>query len=43
MTAPQEEEVAPTEPVDVAAVEVLTEKKEGEEGEAAAAPEKKEE
>lgn len=42
VTAPQEEEVAPTEPVDVAAVEVLTEKKEGEEG-APAAAEKKEE
>ncbi|MFA6024484.1 MAG: 50S ribosomal protein L25 [Candidatus Gracilibacteria bacterium] len=40
VTQPQEEEVAATEPVDVSAVEVTTEKKEGEEG---AAEEKKEE
>lgn len=42
VTEPQEEEVAPTEPVDVASVEVTTEKKEGEEG-AASSEEKKEE
>jgi len=40
---PQEEEVAPAEPVDVASVEVTTEKKEGEEGGEAAPAEKKEE
>lgn len=35
---PQEEEVAPAEPVDVASVEVTTEKKEGEEGAAGGTP-----